>query len=126
VERSPKPVLIVDDDPGVRGLLVDLLEDEGYQVASAANGEEALALLRSGTARPCVILLDLMMPVMNGWQFRGEQQSDPALASIPTLVLSAGENLARTATTLDAQAFFSKPIDLDALLQTVAAFCSAP
>jgi CheY-like chemotaxis protein len=82
-------VLIVDDDPDVAAVLADLLQLEGFSVASALDGAAALAQLRDGL-RPCAILLDLMMPVMDGWAFRADQLADPALAPIPVLVTSAG------------------------------------
>ena len=81
-------VLVVDDDPDIRESLCDLIGDQGYRVLAAANGKEALAILRGGE-RVCVILLDLMMPVMDGWAFRQEQQTDEALAQIPVVVITA-------------------------------------
>ena len=116
-------ILIVDDDPAIRTMLVDLLEDEGHVVSSAANGQEALTYLQRAANRPQLILLDLMMPLMDGWQFRTLQRQDPELAPIPVIVLSAGENLKRAAATLAADAYFAKPVDFDALLRTVALFC---
>src|SRR5262245_34872901 len=94
-------VLIVDDDYDIRATLHEILSDEGYDVASSANGFEALQALRSGTA-PCLILLDLMMPVMDGWQFRAQQLSDPTLASIPVVVLSADAGVAQKSRALNA------------------------
>jgi CheY-like chemotaxis protein len=82
-------LLVVDDDPAIRETLADLLQDEGYVVMTAINGKEALTRLRAGSARPCVILLDLMMPVMSGAEFYAEMRSDPALADIPVVVISA-------------------------------------
>ena len=78
---SSGAVLIVDDDNDVRSALAELLEEEGFSVEGAANGREALALLRGGTVHPAVILLDLMMPGMDGWDFRHEQMRDPKLAA---------------------------------------------
>ena len=75
---------IVDDDHGIRETLSEILTDEGYEVLAAPDGREALQQLRrEGTPRPCLILLDLMMPVMNGAQFYREKQADSALSSIP-------------------------------------------
>src|SRR6476646_6367807 len=82
---APKPILIVDDDKDVRSALAELLEGEGYAVAGAHNGHEALQLMRAGL-HPAVILLDLMMPVMDGWDFRSEQQRDPAFAGVPVVI----------------------------------------
>src|SRR5205823_13422880 len=84
----PRGVLIVDDDPALRESLSEVLEDAEYSPLVAANGQEALAFLRQGY-KPCVILLDLMMPIMDGWQFRAAQLADPDLGPIPVVVLSA-------------------------------------
>ncbi|MES1209366.1 MAG: response regulator [Pseudomonadota bacterium] len=81
-------ILIVDDDAEIRESLTDLLSDEGHRVRAAANGKEALDVLRQ-TAAPCMILLDLMMPVMNGWQFVTEKAGDPALSRIPVWIITA-------------------------------------
>src|SRR5947208_6432557 len=82
------PVLIVEDDEDLREMMAQLLTLEGFQAATVANGREALEYLNSG-ARPDVILLDLMMPVMDGWEFRRRQQADPAVSGVPVIVLSA-------------------------------------
>ena len=88
-----RSILIVEDDSDLREALSEVLRDEGYSVESAADGREALDRLRRDL-RPSLILLDLTMPVMNGWQFRAEQRRDPALSEIPVVVLSAGDHLA--------------------------------
>jgi len=113
-------ILVVDDDPDIRDSLKEVLEDEGYTVNSVANGREALDYLRR-SPRPCVILLDLMMPVMDGWQFRQEQIRDATLADIPVIVVSAAgrERLEK----IHADAYLSKPVDLDELLGCVTQFC---
>jgi CheY-like chemotaxis protein len=83
-------ILVVDDDASIREALAESLGDEGYRVVTATNGVEALTLLRPpGELRPCVILLDLMMPVMSGQEFYAEQQRDPALARIPIVGASS-------------------------------------
>ena len=115
-------VMIVEDDLAIREALTEILEDEGYQVTGAANGQEAIQALRS-TTPPCLILLDLMMPVMNGWQFRAEQKQDPALAPVPVVIISADSDLRTKATTLEAADFLQKPIQLTRLLDTVEQFC---
>jgi CheY-like chemotaxis protein len=117
-------VLVVDDDPGIRDLLTELLEDEGHNVVSAANGLEAINQLQRSTQQPCLILLDLMMPVMNGWQFRNEQKQDPTLASIPVVVLSARTDIQQQSVVLDATAHIAKPINVIALLDMVNRYCA--
>src|SRR5437773_2596044 len=88
-QAAGRTVLVVDDDDEVRLAVADVLESEDYQVLSAGNGLEALQMLRGPGARPDVILLDMMMPVMDGWTFRAEQQKVPELASIPVLLFTA-------------------------------------
>src|SRR5438093_13616345 len=102
-ERPAAPVLVVEDNAEVRQALVALLEAEGYRVAEAGDGVSALRLLRQGDVHPCLIVLDLMMPRMSGWDFRAAQSSDRELASIPGGVLSA-EPLASQASRLGAAA----------------------
>jgi CheY-like chemotaxis protein len=113
-------VLIVEDDLDTREMLGRFLELEGYRVETAENGKRALERLGSGMGA-CVILLDLMMPVMDGWQFRQEQIRDAALADIPVIVVSAAgrERLEK----IHANAYLSKPVDLDELLGCVTQFC---
>src|SRR5438128_8871587 len=82
------PVLIVEDDADLRDMMAQLLTIEGFSATTVANGREALDYLTRGD-RPDVILLDLMMPVMDGWEFRRTQLADPALADVPVIVLSA-------------------------------------
>lgn len=113
-----KAVLLVEDDIDVREAVADTLDEAGYRVSPARNGQEALDMLRSGAVQPRVILLDLMMPVMDGWQFREEQLRDPALASIPVVALSAHGGIEA----LDAAAHLRKPVELKQLLDTVARF----
>ena len=113
------PVLVIEDDVDFREGLVLWLESEGFVAIGAADGEEALALLRSGL-RPCLILLDLMMPVKNGLTFRTEQLADPELALIPTAVLSA---LARERVLRGIVAAIRKPVDVGALREIVEAHC---
>ena len=115
-------VLIVEDDRDFRETLVDLLQAEGYRTAEAANGREALARLQQ-IGPPCLILLDLMMPVMNGWDFRERLRQDPALAATPVAILTGVRNSLDDAAALDAVGYFQKPLDFDALLATVATYC---
>ena len=114
------PVLIVEDDEDLREMMAQLLTLEGYDAATVSNGREALEYLHKATT-PNVILLDLMMPVMDGWEFRRQQQADPELAPVPVIVLSALDP-ARAAT-VDADAFLKKPLDFDRLLELVRRHC---
>jgi DNA-binding response OmpR family regulator len=109
-------VLVVEDDDDLREMLSRLLHLEGFSPSTAGNGAEALALLRGSPAPPRVILLDLMMPVMNGWQFREQQRHDSRLSVIPVIVLSAVAQLNQG---FDAAAVLAKPLDFDALLTTL-------
>lgn len=115
-------VLLVDDDRDIREVLSDALESEGYCVMAAADGLEAIDALREAP-RPCVILLDLMMPRMDGWQFRAEQSRDPTLEGIPVVILSADTAVAAKAKQLKAAGHLRKPVPLDALLDAVRAHC---
>jgi CheY-like chemotaxis protein len=114
------PVLIVEDDVELRDMMAQLLTLEGFVATAVANGHEALEYLRKGD-RPDIILLDLMMPVMDGWEFRRKQQSDPTLATVPVVVLSALDH--RRAAEVDAVAFLKKPLDFDRLLELVRRYC---
>ena len=96
-----------------------VLESAGYAVKSAANGAEALSVLRGGSDRPCLVLLDLMMPVMDGRQFRNAQRRDPAVANIPVVVLSGDGRIESKAAELGADAYLRKPIGVDDLLDVV-------
>jgi CheY-like chemotaxis protein len=118
--EAPCPgVLVVDDDPDIRDSLREVLEDEGYTVSSVANGREALDYLRSGK-RPCVILLDLMMPIMDGWQFRREQKQDATIADIPLVVITA---TGKRPVLIDADELVMKPLDLTRLFEAIDRYC---
>ncbi len=106
-------VLVVDDELDIREAVTEVLSYEGHEVVTASDGAEALRKARA--VQPDVVLLDLMMPGMNGWDFRAAQLRDPAIASIPVVVLSA---LGRVST-IDALAFLPKPFGLDDLLDLV-------
>jgi CheY-like chemotaxis protein len=115
-----RPVLIVEDDADLREMMAQLLALEGFGATTAANGQEALEYLELG-AKPDVILLDLMMPVMDGWEFRRQQQSQPALANVPVIILSAIDQ--RRAAEVNAVAVLKKPLDFDRLLELVRQYC---
>jgi CheY-like chemotaxis protein len=114
-------VLIVDDDDAMRGMVALWLQTAGYEVQTAPNGRAALASLDQHA--PCVIVLDLMMPVMSGWQFREAQLQRDEVAQIPVIVLSGHHNAQSEAQTLGAAAWVGKPIDVDRLINTVRHFC---
>jgi CheY-like chemotaxis protein len=112
-------VLVIDDDADVRESIECALEDEGYEVRGASNGEEALRVLRERNVKPHVILLDMMMPVMDGWAFRAEQESDPALAAIPVLVFTAYGSPNEIAEQLHAAGYLRKPLRLADLVAAI-------
>ena len=116
---ATRSILVVEDDCDIRSALCSILSEEGYDVACASDGREAISSLKSGE-RPAVILLDLMMPVMSGADFRRAQLGDPQLADIPVVVLTADGRLIEAAQALGAAAAFSKPFELDALLDAIA------
>jgi CheY-like chemotaxis protein len=121
------PILVIDDEADIRFLISELLIDEGYTVAQAADGHEALVYLQAADSLPCVILLDMMMPIMNGWDFLYARQRDPVVQAIPVVVISAFPALAQAAAPLGVQGALTKPINLDRLLATVQHYCrSAP
>jgi CheY-like chemotaxis protein len=113
--RGP-PILIVDDDTDLREVLGELLAEEGYPTRLCANGRAALDALREG-ARPRLILLDLMMPEMNGWQFRQEQLRDDALREIPVVVMTANRVIDDSA--LGGAEVLEKPVGLAEILGAV-------
>ena len=116
---SDRPlVLVVDDDLDIRNIVAGILQDEGYQVAKAGNGQEALNYLNApGSVRPRLILLDLMMPIMDGPTFREHQEQSPDLAAIPVLIFTAFGNPADVNW---AAGRLTKPLRLEALLTMVA------
>jgi CheY-like chemotaxis protein len=115
-------ILVVEDNDDVREMMAVTLELEGHEVATAINGRDALNKLHSGE-KPCLILLDLMMPVMNGWEFQRELEHDPdpGLRDVPIVVVSAATNEMMKRT--EAAAYLPKPNDLDRLLEVVVDFC---
>src|SRR4051794_25669356 len=121
--NAGKFVLVVDDDPDIRESLETVLGIHGHPVATAADGSEAIELLRREPAPPCLILLDLMMPGMNGFELRAELEADPLFADIPVIIITGAGVLAdEKAGSLRAE-ILRKPFDLKALLSTVKRFC---
>jgi CheY-like chemotaxis protein len=122
-DAAPKPcvsVLVVEDERGIREALREVLELEGYRVKTAANGKEGLEVLRDvhGT---CLVLLDLMMPVMNGFEFAKAMRANDVLAPIPIVVVTAFGDAAGF---VGAHAVLRKPVDLDMLLTLVQKYCA--
>jgi CheY-like chemotaxis protein len=116
-------VLVVDDDARIRELMVRLLSTAGYDTMSAANGEEALEHMRRRL--PCVVLLDLRMPVMDGWEFRRQQLADPALADVPVICVTGFFDQAEIFHQTGVQCL-TKPVELSAVLQAVRRACGIP
>jgi CheY-like chemotaxis protein len=110
--------MVVEDDFAIRETMTEVLEGEGFTVTCACNGAEALDRLDAGNP-PGLILLDLMMPVMDGWAFRVAQRLDPRFAAIPVIVLSAGFGRDDRLDVLGAAAFLPKPFELGSLLDAV-------
>jgi CheY-like chemotaxis protein len=121
-------VLVVDDDREIRETIVEILEENGYEAIGAADGYEALAQLRDPEDRWGLVLLDLMMPNMDGPTFRAEQLRDPVLSLIPVVVVSARNDVEHAATKLQVDAHVTKPLKLAELVSIVQRFCarSAP
>jgi CheY-like chemotaxis protein len=115
-------VMVVEDDDDIRETMEQVLDDHDIPVMSAANGAIALAQLRAAAEPPCVILLDMMMPVMDGREFRTRQQADPALAHIPVVVVSAHVTGDRAAAEMQADGYLKKPCDLATLLAEINRF----
>src|SRR5947208_1193095 len=119
-EHGKPTILVVEDDEAIRDSLQELLQEEGYCVDTAADGREALAVLETRPRRPCLILLDLFMTVMDGWQFLAVVENDARWAQIPITVVSAVSDIARR---VGRRRFMKKPLDLDVLLQEIKRIC---
>jgi len=116
-------VLVVDDDKNVCDIISAELGGQGYPTVVAGNGQEALEYLRSAALRPSLILLDLMMPVMTGWEFRRVQQEDPALAAIPVAIITGLSDVSEKAKALGAVDVLTKPSRVEPLTALVSRFC---
>jgi DNA-binding response OmpR family regulator len=117
-------LLIVEDDDDIRTDLSAILKVKGFVVRSAANGVDALAVLREDPDPPCLIILDLMMPVMNGWELHAALREDPAYAEIPVAVVSGAGAVDEKTAALDVAAVLSKPFELGSLLELVRRYCA--
>ncbi len=118
-----RKLLLVADDFDLRDAVRELLEDEGYEVEVAGNGAVALELLRSGSA-PCLIILDLMMPVMDGYGFCAERARDSTLASVPVVIFSAVARLDKSLLPPGVGDVLRKPVNVEALLGIVERYCA--
>lgn len=123
LQRLTAQILIVDDDSDIRETLTELLQGEGYDCATAGNGREALEYLRSHSF-PSLILLDLMMPVMDGFDFRAAQLGAEKLREVPVLVISAGGRAEQAAKSLAAAGYLNKPMDIADLFRKVRSICA--
>ncbi len=113
-------ILVVEDDDDIRNVMIDVLESEGYHAVAAANGKEALDLLHT-ISKPCLVLLDMMMPIMNGREFLDKIMEDSILAPIPVLIVSA---VADKTNTKGAVGFLKKPVDIEMVLKMVNQYCN--
>jgi two-component system chemotaxis response regulator CheY len=114
---EPKDVLVVEDEPYLCDLIADVLEAEGHTTRKASNGLDALELLSD--RKPQLVLLDLMMPVMDGWEFMIELRANPAWRDIPIVIITAVFDVAKTETIVGASAVLTKPFDIDQLSDVV-------
>jgi two-component system, chemotaxis family, chemotaxis protein CheY len=121
--RSAAVILVVDDEPSLVEAISSVLEDEGYSVATAPDGLAALRALHDGL-RPCLAILDLMMPNMSGWELRAAMLADPTLAHIPVAICSAYAR--REVGALQAAAVLQKPFELKDILEIADRYCGAP
>ena len=123
-KQSRGEVLIVEDDAEIRDFASELLELQGFHVTRAADGQQALEQLRAGDGTTCLILLDLMMPTMSGEEFRKAQLDDPAIASIPVVLMSGGGDMIAKARELGITEFMTKPMSLTCLVSVVERYCA--
>ena len=122
-ENKKNRLLIVEDSVDVQKLTKELFESEGYEVNCASNGQEALDFLRKTSVKPNLILLDLRMPIMDGYEFRKQQLLDINLALIRVVVVSADGNAKEKAAQVEAQDFFNKANGVDEYLEVVKRNC---
>jgi CheY-like chemotaxis protein len=120
-------VLVVDDDPDCRDAVRAVLENAGYRVAEAKDGRDALAFVQQAVEKPALLLLDLMMPTMDGWQLRARLRSDPDLAAIPIVIMTAHAGVLRAVSNATPDTpVLAKPIDAARLLRTVETYSGHP
>src|SRR5881394_2478852 len=115
-EAINKTILLIEDDRDICEIVSQVLDEEGYETVTVPNGAEGLRRLRSTAKRPFLIVLDLMLPVMDAWQFRSEQAGDAQIADIPVAIFSANPKIAQHAVSLGAAAMIRKPPNLEEFL----------
>ena len=118
-EKQRPHILIVEDDLDIRESMTEILEDRGYAVSTAADGLQALQQLSDGAEKPDLILLDLMMPNMNGLEFREEQLKNVAHAAIPVAIISADGNIKEKSEKVRADGFLKKPLKIEPLMDMI-------
>jgi CheY-like chemotaxis protein len=121
-----KKILIIEDDRDILISVQELLETEGYIAEIAPNGAQALKMLREASVLPQLILLDYMMPVMDGPTFRNEQRQDPRLAAIPIILMTADSFSVQKQREIGAVALLKKPLDVDVFLEKLSGYFSEP
>ncbi|MCK6546289.1 response regulator [Myxococcota bacterium] len=122
IDRA-RPVLVVDDDDDIRESLLEVLGEQGFAVIGAKHGGAALEYLQQRESPPCLILLDLMMPVMDGAAFRARQLEEPALATVPVVVMAAYADADKKSEELQPAGILRKPLHLKTLIETIERFC---
>ena len=122
LDTNCKFVLIIEDDEAIRRSMQDVLDLQGYKAVGASDGQEAINFLKDTRELPCVILLDMMMAGMNGWQFLDFQRNSPDYCNIPVIICSA---LSETAKAIKPAAIIPKPVQLKTLISAVKTFCHA-
>lgn len=123
-----KSILVVEDNNDIRETVEDVLRTEGYRVHAVGNGREAIQALKRIDG-PCLILLDMMMPLFNGWEFLEAQKNNARFADLPVVVMSALDAqtaLVRGSSVVAARGYIRKPIDLDVLMRIVQDYCEPP
>lgn len=118
-----KRILLVEDDQDIRDTLIELLEGEGYEVFFAENGQVGLDRLTEGAVLPNLILLDLMMPIKDGFQFCAEKDANPKIAHLPVVVMSADGHVRENQQRVNALAYLKKPLDIYEIINTVEKYC---
>lgn len=118
----PRPVMIIEDDPDILETLREILEYEGHDVVAISGGEEALLQLQAGV-HPALILMDLMMPGVNGWGLAEHLRRDPSLNPIPIVILSGVQDIEQQAKSVGAAGCLLKPVQVERLLEIVNRYC---